>query len=48
MSTKYRAQILLESDQHKALAEIAQHENRSISDGQLLYVDNSGCLGVGM
>jgi predicted nucleic acid-binding protein len=32
MSTLYRAQILLESDQHEALAEIAQQEGRSISD----------------
>ena len=32
MKTKYRAQILLESEQHKALAEIAERENRSISD----------------
>ena len=30
--TKYRAQILLEPEQHAALAEIAQNENRSISD----------------
>jgi Arc/MetJ-type ribon-helix-helix transcriptional regulator len=30
--TKYRAQILLEPEQHTALAEIAQSENRSISD----------------
>lgn len=30
--TKYRAQILLEPEQHAALAEIAQSENRSISD----------------
>ena len=32
MSTLYRAQLLLESDQHEALAEIAQQEERSISD----------------
>ncbi|MGD9047968.1 MAG: ribbon-helix-helix protein, CopG family [Anaerolineae bacterium] len=32
MSTLYRAQLLLESDQHEALAEIAQQEGRSISD----------------
>ncbi len=30
--TKYRAQILLEPEQHAALVEIAQSENRSISD----------------
>jgi Arc/MetJ-type ribon-helix-helix transcriptional regulator len=30
--TMYRAQILLEPDQHEALAEIAREENRSISD----------------
>ena len=29
---KYRAQILLEPEQHAALVEIAQTENRSISD----------------
>lgn len=29
---KYRAQILLEPEQHKKLAEIAARENRSISD----------------
>jgi hypothetical protein len=28
----YRAQILLEPEQHKVLAEIADRENRSISD----------------
>lgn len=32
MSTKYRAQILLEPEQHAALAEAAGQENRSISD----------------
>ena len=32
MSTLYRAQLLLESDQHKALAEIARQEGLSISD----------------
>ena len=32
MSTLYRAQLLLESEQHEALAEIAQQEGRSISD----------------
>lgn len=31
-NTMYRAQILLEPQQHAALAEIAQRENRSISD----------------
>ena len=31
-TTKYRAQILLEPEQHQALAELAQRENRSISD----------------
>jgi predicted CopG family antitoxin len=28
----YRTQILLEEEQHKALAEIARRENRSLSD----------------
>ena len=32
MSTLYRAQLLLESEQHQALAEIAEQEGRSISD----------------
>jgi hypothetical protein len=32
MNTLYRAQLLLEADQHEALAEIAQQEGRSISD----------------
>lgn len=32
MSQKYRAQILLEEQQHAALVEIAKSENRSISD----------------
>ena len=32
MSTLYRAQILLESEQHQALAQIAEQEGRSISD----------------
>jgi len=32
MNTKYRAQILLEPEQHAILAEVAQRENRSISD----------------
>ena len=32
MSTLYRAQLLLESEQHQALAEIAEREGRSISD----------------
>lgn len=32
MSTKYRAQILLEPEQHDALAKIAMQEQRSISD----------------
>jgi Arc/MetJ-type ribon-helix-helix transcriptional regulator len=31
-NTLYRAQILLEPEQHKALAEIARREDRSISD----------------
>jgi Arc/MetJ-type ribon-helix-helix transcriptional regulator len=31
-NTKYRAQILLEPEQHDALAEMARQENRSISD----------------
>lgn len=30
--TKYRAQILLEPEQHEALAQAARRENRSISD----------------
>ena len=29
---KYRAQILLELEQHRALVEIAEQENRSLSD----------------
>jgi len=32
MSTLHRAQLLLESEQHQALAEIAEREGRSISD----------------
>jgi hypothetical protein len=32
MSTLYRAQILLEPEQHQTLAEIAESEGRSISD----------------
>ena len=32
MGTKYRAQILLEPEQHDALAEAALRENRSISN----------------
>jgi hypothetical protein len=32
MSTLHRAQLLLESEQHQALAEIAEQEGRSISD----------------
>ena len=32
MNTLYRAQLLLEADQHEALAEIAQQEGRSISE----------------
>lgn len=32
MSTYYRAQILLEPEQHRTLSEIAQREGRSISD----------------
>ena len=32
MSTLHRAQLLLESEQHVALAEIAEQEGRSISD----------------
>ena len=32
MSTLHRAQLLLESEQHEALAEIAKQEGRSISD----------------
>ena len=31
-NTLYRAQILLEPEQHDALAEMARQENRSISD----------------
>jgi hypothetical protein len=32
MSTYYRAQILLEPEQHRTLAELAESEGRSISD----------------
>ena len=32
MSTLHRAQLLLESEQHEALARIAEQEGRSISD----------------
>jgi hypothetical protein len=32
MSTLYRAQLLLEPEQHQALVEIAQREGRSVSD----------------
>ena len=32
MSTLHRAQLLLESEQHQALAEMAEQEGRSISD----------------
>jgi len=32
MSTYYRAQILLEPEQHRALSELAEREGRSISD----------------
>jgi len=32
MSTLYRAQLLLEAEQHQALAKIAEQEGRSISD----------------
>ena len=32
MSQKYRAQILLEPEQHKALQQIARREGRSLSD----------------
>ena len=32
MTTRYRAQLLLESEQHAALARIAEAEGRSISD----------------
>lgn len=32
MSTLHRTQLLLESDQHKALAQIAEQEGRSVSD----------------
>ena len=32
MSTYYRAQLLLEPEQHQALVEIAQREGRSVSD----------------
>jgi metal-responsive CopG/Arc/MetJ family transcriptional regulator len=32
MNKMHRAQILLESDQHQKLAEIAQHEGTSISE----------------
>jgi len=32
MSTLYRAQLLLETEQHEALARIAEEEGRSVSD----------------
>jgi hypothetical protein len=32
MSTLYGAQLLLESEQHQALADIAEREGRSVSD----------------
>lgn len=32
MSTLYRAQILLEPEQHRALTELAQQEKRSLSE----------------
>ena len=32
MAKKYRAQILLEPEQHRALSKIAEQEERSISD----------------
>jgi hypothetical protein len=32
MSTYYRAQLLLEPEQHQALVEISQREGRSVSD----------------
>jgi predicted DNA-binding protein len=32
MSTLYRAQLLLQAEQHQALAKIAEQEGRSISD----------------
>jgi hypothetical protein len=32
MNTLYRAQLLLEYEQHKALADIAEREGRSLSD----------------
>jgi metal-responsive CopG/Arc/MetJ family transcriptional regulator len=32
MSTLHRAQLLLEAEQHQALAEIARQEGRSLSD----------------
>ena len=32
MSTLYRAQILLEAEQHQALAQMARDEGRSLSD----------------
>ena len=37
--TKYRAQILLEPEQHNALAEAARRENRSISELMREIVD---------
>jgi hypothetical protein len=37
--TKYRAQILLEPEQHTALAEVARRENRSISELMREIVD---------
>ncbi|MCZ7664629.1 MAG: ribbon-helix-helix protein, CopG family [Thermoleophilia bacterium] len=32
MATKYRAQILLERDQQRALAQLAEEQGRSVSD----------------
>jgi hypothetical protein len=40
MNNKYRAQILLEPEQHAALAEAAQRENRSLSDLMREIVDD--------
>lgn len=37
--TKYRAQILLEPEQHAALVEVAEREKRSISDVVRQIVD---------
>jgi hypothetical protein len=54
MGTLYRAQILLEPEQHQALTQIAQNEGRSLSDLVREIVDQAhatpasrGCIGLG-